>query len=100
MNKFKEFWNICKVDSAIGGWICLLTSAFMLIASLFIPPAGIIDSSVIAGVGELLGFGALFRLPNIIMSIKDANASVTLSHNGSSITVSSKDTENEKEKED
>lgn len=93
MKNIKEYWNICKADGAVGGWICLLTSAFLLVASLFIPPQGIIDSSVIAGVGELLGFAALFKLPNIIQSINDGK-SITLSHGNTTVTVTGRDEDN------
>ena len=96
MSKFKQFWNICKADGAIGGWICMLTAVFLLITSLFIPPLGIIDSSVIAGVGELFAFAALFKLPNIIQSISDGK-SVTVAHGSTSVTVASRDEEDETE---
>ena len=92
MSKVKEFWNICKADGAIGGWICLLTSAFLLVTSLFMPPKGVIDSTVIAGVGELFAFAALFKLPNIIQSISDGK-SVTVAHGSTSVTVASRDEE-------
>lgn len=96
MSKVKEFWNICKTDGAIGGWICMLTAVFLLITSLFIPPKGLIDSSVIAGVGELFAFAALFKLPNIIQSISDGK-SVTVAHNGTSVTVASRDEDDKTE---
>ena len=96
MSRTKQFIDICKADGAIAGWLCLLASVFMLIASLFIPPHGVIDASVIAGVGELMGFGALFKLPNIIQSIADGK-SVTLSHGNTSVTVASRDEEEEKQ---
>lgn len=54
--------NIKKVwlnINHLAFWTCLLTSIFLLVASLFIPPHGVIDSSVVAGVGELIGFGTL-----------------------------------------
>ena len=92
MNKVKQFYAICKADGAVGGWVCLLTAAVLLVTSLFMPPRGVIDSTVIAGVGELFAFAALFRLPNIIQSISDGK-SVTVAHNGTSVTVASRDEE-------
>lgn len=42
------------------GFICALIGIGLLWASLFIPPVGIIDASVLAAVGEVLTFsGAL-----------------------------------------
>lgn len=42
------------------GFICALIGIGLLWASLFIPPLGIIDASVLAAVGEVLTFsGAL-----------------------------------------
>lgn len=43
----------------VAFWACLLVSIFLLIASLFMPPKGAIDPSVIGGIGELIGFGSL-----------------------------------------
>lgn len=40
-------------------WVCLTISIILLIASFICPPTGVIDSSVLAGVGELFGFAAL-----------------------------------------
>lgn len=39
--------------------ICLAITIGLIVTSFFIPPAGVIDGSVLAGVGELFGFAAL-----------------------------------------
>lgn len=96
MNKIKIFWEICKMDGAIAGWITLLTSVGLLIASFIVPPLGIISPSVLQGVAELFAFAALFRLPNIIQSISDGKQ-VTLSHGSTTVTVASRDEEGEEE---
>lgn len=48
----------------------MLVSIFLLIGSFFVPPMAIIDSSILAGVGELLGGAAvlsfLSNLPEYI----------------------------------
>lgn len=92
MDKVKKFWEICKQDGAIGGWITLLTSVFLLVASLFLPPRGQIDPSVLQGVAELGFFATLFKLPNIIQSISDGK-SISVQHGSTSVTVASKDEE-------
>ena len=63
-----------------------------MITSFFVPPMGEISPSVLQGVAELFAFAALFRLPNIIASIKDGKQ-VILTHNGTSVTVTSKEEE-------
>lgn len=40
-------------------WICLITSIVLLVAAFIVPPTAIIDSSIIAAVGELAGFATL-----------------------------------------
>ena len=92
MNRVKEFYNICKADGAIAGWVSLLTSVFLIVTSFFIPPKGQIDPSVLQAVGELFAFAALFKLPNIIQSIADGKA-LTIQHGSTSVTVSSKEGE-------
>ena len=99
MNKVKKFYEIAKADGAIVGWITLLASVFLLITSLFLPPKGQIDPSVLQGVAELGFFCTLFKLPQIIQSIADGK-SLTVQHNDTTITVASREgEEEEKEKE-
>lgn len=90
MDKVKRFWDICVQDGAIGGWLTLLTSVFLLVASLFLPPKGQIDPSVLQGVAELGFFATLFKLPNIIQSISDGK-SISVQHGNTSLTVESKE---------
>lgn len=99
MSKIKKFWEIAKADGAIGGWITLLTSVFLLVTSLFLPPKGQIDPSVLQGVAELGFFATLFKLPQIIASIQDGK-SLTLQHNDTTITVASREGEDEDKKEE
>ena len=98
MNRCKEFYKICKADGAIAGWLTLLTSVFLIITSLFIPPRGHIDPSVLQAVGELFAFATLFKLPNIIQSIADGKA-LTIQHGSTTVTVASRDEEEAEETE-
>ncbi|MCQ2318773.1 MAG: hypothetical protein MJZ90_07645 [Bacteroidales bacterium] len=41
-------------------WLCLVVSIGMEVAGLIMPPAGVIDSSVLKGVGLLLAFPTLW----------------------------------------
>ena len=56
----------------VGFWITLSISIILIVTGFFVPPMGIIDGSVITAVGELLGFGALSMIPEIIKSAKSA----------------------------
>lgn len=83
--------KICKEDGALAGWICLIVSVGLLVASFIIPPTGVIDASVLAGVGELIGFGVIFKLPEMVNSIKDGK-SMKVTHGDTTVEIeSSKD---------
>ena len=80
------------MDGAIAGWITLLVSVGLLIASFIVPPLGVISPSVLQGVAELFAFATLFKLPNIIQSISDGKQ-VTLQHGSTTVTVGSREDE-------
>lgn len=44
-------------------WICLIVSVFLVVAGFLVPPLGVIDGSVLTGVGLLLAFAALAQIP-------------------------------------
>lgn len=84
----KNWIKICIETGALAGWIAFIVSLALLIASFILPPAGVIDPSVLAGVGELIGFAVIFKLPNMIQSIKDGK-SLKVRHNDTEIEVTS-----------
>ena len=59
------------------------TSALMLIVSMFIPPRGIIDSSVIAAVGEIFAFASLLTAVYAI----EQGVGAKVEHKGTSLTI-------------
>lgn len=64
---------MAKMDKCVmkdNMWFIILTfiSIGMLVTSLFIPPMGVIDGSVLAAVGEIFGFAALGTLLKAIES--------------------------------
>ncbi len=69
-------------------WITLSVSIILFITGFFVPPMGVIDGSVITAVGELLGFGALGMIPDIIKNAKSAKVTTS---GGTTIEVGSKD---------
>ena len=86
--KAKEFYRVCKDCGAVGAWLCLLTTIFLFIGAAMCPPMFVIDGSILASGGILFGFATLWKLPALIMSIEEGKK-LTLSHNGTTVTVSS-----------
>ena len=50
----------------IAFWLTLCTSIGLIVAGFCVPPTGVIDGSVLKGVGLLLGFATLAQIPVII----------------------------------
>lgn len=75
------------IENAIQGnaWFAVLTIAaiVLIVASWFVPPMAVIDGSVLAAVGELFGFGALWTVVKAI----DKGTPASLTHNGTTISV-------------
>lgn len=80
--------KMCWDDGAIGGWIAFTVSIFLMIFGLISPPQGTIDSSILLASSELLAFGVLFKLPNMIKSIKDGR-SLHIHHNNTDVELNS-----------
>lgn len=76
-----------KIKEAIHSnvWIKIfgITSIFLMVVSFFLPPIGTIDNSVIAAIGELFAWAALWSFIHAIDNGKDAK----VKHNDTSITV-------------
>lgn len=70
----KKFFKICEEDGAIGGWIAFLASIGIIIYSVVCPPQGVIDGSILWATSELLAFAVVFKIPNMIKSIKDGKS--------------------------
>ena len=75
-------------DGAIGGWISFAVMIFLMVFGFFSPPQGIIDNSILLASSELLGFAVLFKLPNMIKSIRDGR-SLHIHHNNTDVEVTS-----------
>ena len=67
MNTLRRIWR-----HDIWLRILTLTSIALLVWSFVLPPPGVIDSSVIAAVGELAGFAALWQIAKAIDKGVDA----------------------------
>ena len=68
--------------------LCLIVSVGMMVGGFFVPPLGIIDGSIITGVGELLAFAALAMVPSVISSAKSTKVTT---RSGTTIEVKSKE---------
>lgn len=66
--------------------VTLTVSVGLMVAGFIVPPTGVIDGSVLTGVGELFAFAALSQLPYVIASGKG----ITLNHGNTSISVGRK----------
>ena len=66
-------------------------SALLIIGSFFVPPMGIIDGSVLAAVGELFAFAALFAAWEAVERGIDAK----VTHGGTSIELNNPDKKDE-----
>lgn len=77
----KKVWNILN-----GDWLFKLfsfSSIGLITASFIVPPTGVIDPSVFAGVGEIFAFAALYEVHRAI----DKGMGATIQHNNTSITL-------------
>lgn len=86
----RRFLNWLQNDT--GGlitFVCFVISIIMIIVSFILPPTGVIDSSVLAAVGELGIFSTLLRIPDLIERVKDGK-SVELRKGDASIKVEDK----------
>lgn len=70
-------------------WLRILTIVSILLISgaFFVPPMAIIDSSILAAVGELAGFGAIWQVSKAI----DKGVDASVKHNDTEITVTNSD---------
>ena len=68
--------------------LCLIVSVGMMVGGFFVPPLGLIDGSIITGVGELLAFAALAMVPSVISSAKSTKVTT---RSGTTIEVKGKE---------
>lgn len=66
-----------------GFWCLAGAAILMFIVGLFMPPIGIIDSSVIYAVSEILGFAALYTIIHAV----DKGLDAKFQHGNTSVTI-------------
>ena len=87
----KYFKNFTK-SHKIAFWICLGISTALLVSSFIIPPTGIIDPSVLRGVGEIFAFAVLY----VVIEALNRGTDVTLHKGDIDISLNNPDKDEEK----
>lgn len=84
-----------KIKMCIVGnfWfhIFAIFSLVLLTASFLCPPLAVIDGSILAAVGEVFGFAALWTL----IKAMDEGHTATITHNDTTLTIGEEDEEKE-----
>ena len=73
-------------------YVTLSVSLLLITGGFLLPPMGIIDSSVLTAVGELLMFGVLAQLPALISAVRNGK-SIKLTKGDFTAEVSSSEDE-------
>jgi uncharacterized membrane protein YkvA (DUF1232 family) len=68
-------------------WVFSIAGLLMMVAGFILPPLGVIDNSVLIGVGEIDGFIAL----GVVLKAIDKGVDVTAQHNNTSITIANRE---------
>ena len=71
-------------------YVTLAVSLLLITGGFLLPPMGIIDSSVLTAVGELLMFGVMAQVPHLIEAAKNGK-SIRLQKGDFSAEVSAKE---------
>jgi hypothetical protein len=81
-----------KID--IVFFVLTAVAVILLVASFLVPPTGIIDSSVLAGTGEIFAFAALVTVFKAI----DNGVEAKITHNDTSIIINDDNKDNDVQK--
>ena len=84
--KIKDIWIRGSYHN-VAFWVCLAVSIFLIVTAFFVPPKAVVDSSVIACVGELFGFAAL----GAFIKALDKGVDASVKHGGTELTLSNPD---------
>ena len=83
--------NLTK-SHKIAFWICLAISTALLVSSFIIPPTGVIDPSVLRGVGEIFAFAVLY----VVIEALQRGTDVTLHKGDVDISLNNPDKDEDK----
>ena len=85
----KRFFKNFTKPQKISFWVCLLFSIGLLTASFIIPPTGVIDPSVLRGVGEIFAFSVLY----VVIEALNRGTDVTLQKGDVNLHLNNPDSE-------
>ena len=83
VREFRAMTKRVSLSTTIALWVCLGMSIGMFVTSLFIPPKGVVDPSVLKAVGWLFGFATLFEIREAIRE----GLGVKMTHGNTTIEV-------------
>jgi hypothetical protein len=75
----------------------MITSVVLIVASFFVPPMAVVDSSVIAAAGELLGGATLMNFVLNIPTYLEAGVKAKIQHGQTTIAVAADEVKEEAE---
>ena len=81
MSPIKAFAK--KITRNVWFYIFSLSSLALIVASFLVPPTGVIDGSVLAAVGEIFAFAALFTVIKAI----EAGVDAKVTHGNTTVQV-------------
>ena len=84
----REFYKNYLQSNAFF-WLFSIIGVILMIVGFILPPTGVIDNSILIGVGELDGMIAL----GAVIKAIDKGESATFTHNNTSITISKEEDE-------
>lgn len=82
----REFYRN-YMENNLFFWVFSIAGLLMMVAGFILPPLGVIDNSVLIGVGEIDGFIAL----GVVLKAIDKGVDVTAQHNNTSITIANRE---------
>lgn len=82
----KGFWKN-YLENNLFFWLFSIAGLALIVASFILPPLGIIDNSVLVGIGEIDGFIAL----GAVIKAIDKGVDAQVQHNNTSITISNRE---------
>lgn len=93
MTREEENRMKCTKAKYVAGALAFLSAA-LIISSFFVPPMGTIDGSVLAAVGELFGFAALFAAWEAV----DRGIDAKVTHGNTTIELNNPDNKSANER--
>ena len=88
----RRFWKN-YLENNLFFWIFSIAALGLIIAGFLFPPPGQIDNSVLIGAGEINGTIAL----GAVIKAIDKGVDATFQHNNTSVTITNKEEDGEKD---